>query len=79
MSHSLFSKDAVLAVYQKSNENYHSWFKYIQFDTLDTLEDWTRQLDRGDRNHRESRMSIRRYFRLDLEGARGLPSKVLLV
>ena len=48
--------------------------QYIQFDTLDTLEDWTRQLDRGDRNHRESRMSIRRYFRLDLEGARGLPS-----
>jgi len=27
VSHSLFSKEAVLAVYQKSNENYGSWFK----------------------------------------------------
>ena len=88
VSHSLFTKEAVLAVYQKSNENYGSWFKvlkikkiffnnfkkYINFDTVETCDEWISQLSRIDRN--SERLSIRRHCRIDLDGARGLPSKV---
>jgi hypothetical protein len=73
-STTLFSKE-VLAVYQKSSAQFSSWFKFFQFDSSETMLDWICHLEKSMIQANESRVQIRRKFKIHLDGARGLPPK----